>query len=422
MNQKKKTFREQLNQVPTMASSREFGRTNVPVSRAPISKPTEPTELTPSPPTEQEPLELDIDNEMTDYLVQSQTMDGPDSGKVPEANVPAPQTMAEFYRKWKQVPTELSAEDRAMFTNKLAELDEKMLEAEKRYESQKTRTGWAEVAEMLGQAMVQLMAARDAAQNNWNVGGVKFDRTNWEARYDRALREYDSRKDTIGRQQATVSRTLEGADRKAERLGTAEQNLLARDYFTTQARIQAEARRSAKEDEANLKDNLSKERAAKEKAKSYIANYEAAQDAVNKLEAGTFENDKEKQKLLDKVTDSLRRNGHIGVSDEIKARAEAKKGGIWGFFQSDDYAPLKQYIETNKTRGVKSVFQGYGVPVPDDIKSALSGEPIEENRQPSTENKVPLSAEDQAAKAWADANPNDPRAVQIQERLKAKGY
>lgn len=325
-------------------------------------------------PTEEEPDEND--QAVANYIQESQTLEGPESGKVSPDKVPGPDAFASFYRKWKSVPTTLNAEDRKMFTDKLAQLDEKMIEAEQLYLDQKNRLEWAEVAEQLGHAIVQLFAAQDAAKNNWSIGGMRFDKNNWESRFDRAMREFDSKKDTLSKQQAAVTRELERAEGKAERAGTAEQKLLERDFFTTQAKIEAQARRSAKEDEAALKDTASKERAAREKARMYIANYEAAEDAVNKLEAKEYKDDKEKQALKDEIVDALRKNGHIGVSKDLAEGgkgAPGKKGGIFGFFQSDDYSTMKNYISANKKNGIKSVYRGYGVEVPADVNQALAG-------------------------------------------------
>lgn len=384
---KKKSLRDKLNQ-PSLMGAAKGGEPGVPATEKPYGvdamagamdnmaagqKQPEPKQAE-SLPTAEEPDEQD--HSVAGYVAESQTLDGPEKGKVSPENVPGPDAFAAFYKKWKSVPTGLKPEDRKMFTDKLAQLDQKMIEAEQTFKDQKNRLEWAEAAEQLGQALVQLMAAQDASKNNWSVGGMKFDKANWEGKFDRALREYDSHKDTLAKQQGAVSRELERAEGKSEHAGTSEQRLLERDFFTTQARIEANARRSAKEDEAAGKDASNKERAAREKARMYIANYEAAEDAVNKLESGEFEG-KDQQKLRDEITDSLRKNGHIGISKDLAAGGEGsvgKKGGIFGFFQSDDYSKMKAYINANKKKGIESVYRGYGVPVPQDVSAALKGE------------------------------------------------
>lgn len=45
----------------------------------------------------------------------------------------------------------------------------------------------------------------------------------------------------------------------------------------------------------------------------------------------------------------------------------------------------------------------------------------EPKQQPSDHPSDQLSAEDAAAKAWAESNPNDPRAAEILQRLKGRG-
>lgn len=392
----KKSFRDKLNQgsLTSIAKGGEMDEPDVSPSTVPgaimdkVQQDQSPPEQSTSPtpdakdpnadPSKPDPSVVDpTDTQVADYLGNTQTLNGPNVGSSDPDSTPTPVSFANFYRKWKAVPTELNPADKKIFQDKLSQLDQKMLDAEQTYKDQKNRVAWSEAAEQLGHAMVQLMAAQDASKNDWSVGGIKFDKNNWEGKFDRALKEYDSHKDTITKQHAVVAREFDKADNRVERAGKDEKNMLERDFFTTQARIEANAKRSAREDEANLKDQSSKERAAKEKARMYIANYEAADDAVNKLSNGDFKDDKEKEKLKNEVTDSLRKNGHIGVSKDLADGGVAsvgKSGGILGFFQSDDYSKMKSYINANKINGVKSVYRGYGVPVPNDINSALGGD------------------------------------------------
>jgi len=330
------------------------------------------------------------DEKTASFLQESQSLDGPEKGKVKPEDVPSPANFNSFFQKWKSVPTGLTPKDREMFQNKLSQLDQRMLQAEQDYADNKNRLLWAEAAEQLGHAVVQLFAAQDAAKNNWSISGVKFDKNNWESKLDRALREYDSYKDTISKQQSLVSRELERADDKSERGGRDEQKLLERDYFTTQARIQANSKRES----AALKSDDAKERQAREKARMYIANYESAEDAVSKLVNEQYKDDKEKQKLRDEVTDALRKNGHIGVSKDLGEGGQGsveKKGGILGFFQSEDYSKMQKYISANKKRGVESVYQGYGVAVPQDVREALLGQDQPVSEQAPSQNKEPVS-------------------------------
>lgn len=360
---------------------------------ATAAMPAEPKQASTSPHGQEQ---VDPADEQTaQFLQNSQTLDGPESGKVAPEQVPNPDAFAKFYRKWRSVPTSLNPQDKKMFQDKLAQLDQKMMEAETTYAENKNRLMWAEAAEQLGQAVIQLFAAQDAAKNNWSMNGMKFDKNNWESKFDRALREFDSRKDTIAKQQSTVSRELDKAESKQEREGTKEQSLLARDFFTTQAKIEADARRAARDDASKLKDQAAKERAAREKSRMYIANYEAAEDAVNKLEAGDFKDDKEKDKLKEQIMNSLRKNGHAGVSKDLAPGgkgAAGKTGGFWGLFQSDDYAPMKKYIQTNKKKGVESVYRGYGAEIPQDVKDALEG--VETPEAPQSAGEVERQTQD----------------------------
>lgn len=347
------------------------------------------------------------DEKTAAFLQESQSLEGPEKGKVRPEGVPEPQDFNSFLRKWRSVPNKLSDKDKQIFQDKLSELDKRMVQAEEDYKANKDKLAWAEVAEQLGHAMVQLFAAQDAAKNNWSINGIKFDKNDWQSKMDRALREYDSKKDTLYKQQGAVQRELERADSKSERAGTSEQRLLERDFFTTQARIQAEAKKSSKD----AKSDDQKERMAREKARMYIANYEAAEDAANKLEKGEYEDDKEKQKLKDEITDSLRKNGHIGVSKDLSEGGQGaveKKGGVFGFFQSDDYDKMKKYISANKKRGVQSVYQGYGVQVPKDVQEALLGQdqpatvPAEQPKQEGLAAKTAPAASGEVERAGPD--------------------
>lgn len=286
-----------------------------------------------------------------------------------------PDNFESFINKWKKVPTEMSPEDKELFEGKLKDIQTRQLEARQLYNDKKTRSAWAELAERLGQAVVLMAAAHSAAKNDWNLApGIKFDKTDWEARYDRALREYDSDRDALSKEAQVVQSGLDKQENKAYRSGADLRNVLERDFFTTQARIAAENKAAAKDAAKEGKDAATMERQAKEKAKSYIANYEAAEDAINKLESGDLD-EKGQEQARQQLVDAMRRNGHLNVSKQVNEKEQAKKGGIFGFFQSQDYGPLRNYINVNKKAGIKGVYDSYKVPVPDDIKAALGKQP-----------------------------------------------
>lgn len=438
---KKKTFREALDEGQTDFGSPELSTSHSPEDEQMLedAQPIVAKEDANQAKPKAEAITPE-DEKVGQFLQDSQTMDGPEKGAVNPNDVPSPMDFNSFYKKWKQVPTSLTGADKKMFTDRLAELDQKLIESESEYQKTKDRLAWAEVAETLGHALVQLMAAAESSRTGGN-GVLKQEKNDWSKKADLALREYDSKRDSLSKQQGAVTRELERADSKVERGGRDEQKLLERDFFTTQARIQADAKREA----AQGKTDADKERQAREKARMYIANYEAADDAVNKLKAGGLD-DKEKQKLKDEVTDSLRKNGHIGVSKDLGAGGKAapeRTGGMFGFFQSDDYDKMQKFISANKKQGIKSVYKGYGLEVPPDVEQALSGQEQEaapvvpgtaqeipnpsaarsEPNPPGLEKKAPeMSAEDKAASDWANSNPQDPRAVKIKESLRAKGF
>src|SRR5690606_13405525 len=58
---------------------------------------------------------------------------------------------------------------------------------QKTYEDKTNRLEWAEVAETLGNAFVQLGAGLQGYKTGIDLSGVKFNKTNWEPKFDRVL-------------------------------------------------------------------------------------------------------------------------------------------------------------------------------------------------------------------------------------------
>jgi hypothetical protein len=291
--------------------------------------------------------------------------------------IPRPKELSALLKDLSKVSTEMNPEDKEAFTSRLQELDSRLVEADSRYEQAKSRAEWAEVAEIVGQAAIQLMAGMEASKYKQSAAGIAAPRINWDSRFDRLLQEYDSRKDTIDKQRSGVEREMERAEGKAEREASFVKGILSRDYFENVTRYGQAAREAAKEARAKGEDTVKLQRQADEKAKRIIGNYEMAGNSLRQLEEGGF-TPKERAALEQQLVKELSEAGNIGAANALQ---ENVKKANW-FWEKDNYTQLRNYIELNKKSSIINHYKGYELPVPKEINDALNGVTTEAATKP----------------------------------------
>lgn len=108
--------------------------------------------------------------------------------------------------------------------------------------------------------------------------------------------------------------------------------------------------------------------------------------------------------------------GNGGLSDSARHEVEQLLAGDASLAQLKAAADLLRQDMHNRRTAYEAELEG--------VRTRMSGRLTDKGTAPAeapAQRAPALSAEDQQAKAWADANPNDPRAAQILASLKAKG-
>jgi hypothetical protein len=348
---KPKTLREKL--AEEQAAAPYAGSTPPPVAPAAAPKAAKPA--------------ADPAAKVENFLVK--TVESPGGIASAPDTTPDPKSFAQVLAQLRREPTGLSAADKKAFQSRVDELNSRLIAEEKRYEDSKERHQWGEVAEIIGQATIQLLAGAQASKYGQSSAGIATPKINWDSRFDRLLKEYDSRKDTVEKQRAGLERELERTDAKLERKGERVQNWVMQDYMNTQNSLEQAARAAAKESADKGADQAKLQREADAKAKAIISNYELAGDAVRRLENKEYANDKERRELESEVTKQLSAAGNI---EAVKALQEGvDESGFW-LFKSKDYSKLKNYIDLNKKSGIINHYKGYGLPVPPELRGAAT--------------------------------------------------
>lgn len=247
------------------------------------------------------------------------------------------------------------------FAGKLSELSEQLKIAEAKYEKDKDRTAWSEVAEKLGFAFAQIGAGLHGLNTGVDVTGVKFNPTNWEARYDRSLAEL---KNSTGNIQKGIEQVQgEKKDQKSaeERKNEQAKGRLFDEYMSAK-KITADAKqnqlRLAQELEIARMNNDQKTVKSLEKEKGQVE-----KEAENRLKtlmeiradlqaASDDELDKPiREQAKKNFADNLRKLGKADLLEQIREKADDEK---WG---GDDFgAPAVLKLLDIEIDGVRSLI------------------------------------------------------------------
>jgi len=104
-------------------------------------------------------------------------------------NMPAPESAESLFAKLDQEQAKIpSPEDRTDWNQRLGDLKDV-------YNKARERNQWAEVAERIGQGLVQLGASAYGLAHHVDLSGIKFDKTNWDKKNDQLL---DNLKEDVG--------------------------------------------------------------------------------------------------------------------------------------------------------------------------------------------------------------------------------
>jgi hypothetical protein len=111
-------------------------------------------------------------------------------------------------------------------TKRLPEIDNRMIQlqtnlklAEDKYKEDKDSATWADIAQTIGQAMVQLGAGAYGLKHNVNMAGLKFDKKNWSENIDRSLKELARKTSGIEKETTALGAEKAGIEDRAIREG-----------------------------------------------------------------------------------------------------------------------------------------------------------------------------------------------------------
>lgn len=128
----------------------------------------------------------------------------------------------------------------------LKELDQKELSAEE-------RAGWAEMAQVAGQALTQLGAGMYGLKHNTDLSGIKFNKVDWQKQLDRTLDRLARQRAELLRMreagQATLAEMEKEEGRKAEKAGDVAREERARKERLAFERERLAAKEEPKKDE-----------------------------------------------------------------------------------------------------------------------------------------------------------------------------
>jgi len=226
----------------------------------------------------------------------------------------------------------------ALQTNKLKALNE---EAARAYKEKTSRTEKAELAEIIGHALAQIGYGMAGLKSNTYGGPLKFNKIDWERKYDRTLDEYKTKlglnKDEL--EYDATSMKTRGSERSKlaeDRLSMSERTL--REY---QDRIDEERRKAEKEDKTKKGPKL-------ETADKILEEFRE----IDKLKAlyDEAEDDKSRTKLMGEIYVKLGEQGE-GSKDIKKLNELAKAEQVpWYNFWSNKSDEFSKLIEAQKKK------------------------------------------------------------------------
>lgn len=253
-----------------------------------------------------------------------------------------------------QEAEDLPEDQRDKFNAKIDDL-------KKVYDSAKDRTEWAEVGEKFGNALAGLGAAMYGVKHGYDMSGLKFDKTDWDKKYDRLMKERElgtsdlerQRSENLEEMEKAKGRNFEVGARNTEAANQASKagaEIEGANQREATGQAHADARTSAElanrwqiaQLEAGVKE-MSAKKAMSTQQNGLIAKARSALGA-----AGRAKDDNAKQTLMENARGYL---SQAGMDEETAESIFTEPGMIWG---RNDAAPVDVAKGLNFT-------QSYGV-------------------------------------------------------------
>jgi hypothetical protein len=139
----------------------------------------------------------------------------------------SPETFKQALDQSVGIPADLSPIRKKVYDERHAELDSLMKTVQENASTKENRTEWMEVAELLGQSLIQMATAKKGLQTGVDtVTGLKFKPTDWANKYDRiqtelktklaplvdekrnVLREQEREEDSSARERSRIAQAI----------------------------------------------------------------------------------------------------------------------------------------------------------------------------------------------------------------------
>lgn len=296
-------------------------------------------------------------------------------------------------------------------------------EARKLYQEEKARNENLELAQLIGKSVARMGAAYQGSKRGRYLGEINPEGIDYSKRTEGARADYrDSLQDIVARRSEAGRQheKQQEADVQGKMDALKVQEFLFKEQNDAAARHDSEVRATQRNDQAIANQNrlygkdeygrLSKEE------QGLTQQTQAVNAIANALASGD-----EKQK---KNIPGLAARAGIDPAqlDRLMSEAPKNKGFLW---DSEDPKQQGAYISDNLLGPLKARLQQIQVEKNAAKQMALTGktavaaaqESQQQAVQPEQQQATQLSDRDKQALAWANANPQDPRAIEIKKRL-----
>lgn len=133
----------------------------------------------------------------------------------------------EALAKLDKISYSLPSEQRAAFDNRRKEIQSLVDDAEARFKGREQTAQYAQVADILGQAMAKLGAGYYGLKTGYDLSGVPFKTQDWQKELDRIYDHYDKTVTRNLKQKESVEQDQQAAEKEAREVGQNQAKTLA---------------------------------------------------------------------------------------------------------------------------------------------------------------------------------------------------
>ncbi len=275
--------------------------------------------------------------------------------KAPELK--KPQDFDKVMKQIDNISVGMSPEQKKIFEERRDKIQQAKDAAQKQFEETKDTNQWLQVAETIGQALVQLGAGAYGLKHNIDMSGLRFNKTDWSKNIDRAERELDRKLGLAAEEERKLGKVETALERKlAEdtnfRKRAILQNFMAEQQAYKEQTIQAQRLAELAKREEKLMSGAEKEkrRDAKKELASIIRKQEQKIKILDKAygEAQAVK-EGEKNSSLEKVSKILGGEHGAMFREDVKTPVSIFGIELWKSSDSEE-APkvVKGYLDQAK--------------------------------------------------------------------------